>query len=166
VLRAGPGRLTTPRLVLEPLRVEHARELAPLLDDPALHEYTGGEPDSEEALGARYERQLAGHSPDGRETWLNWVVRDGASGAAVGTVQATVAGDEAELAWVIATARQGEGLATEAARAAQEWLRGQGVARFVAHVHPRHAASAAVARHLGMAPGEPRADGELRWAGG
>jgi RimJ/RimL family protein N-acetyltransferase len=165
VLRAGPGRLTTPRLVLEPLRVEHARELAPLLDDPSLHEFTGGAPDDETQLRARFERQVVGHSPDGRATWLNWVVRDGATGAAVGTVQATVTGGEAELAWVIATARQGEGLATEAALAAQQWLRGQGVARFVAHVHPRHAASAAVARHLGMAPGEPREDGEVRWAG-
>jgi RimJ/RimL family protein N-acetyltransferase len=165
VLRARPGRLTTPRLALEPLRAGHARELAPLLDDPGLHEYTGGEPEGEAQLRARLERQQAGRSPDGTQAWLNWLVRDRATGAAVGTVQATVACDEAELAWVIATAHQGEGLATEAARAAQEWLRAQGVARFVAHVHPRHAASAAVARHLGMAPGEPRADGEVRWAG-
>ncbi len=165
MLRARPGRLTTPRLTLEPLRVEHARELAPLLDDPALYEYTGGEPEGEAQLRARFERQTTGRSPDGTAAWLNWVVRDRASGAAVGTVQATVTGEEAELAWVIATARQGEGLATEAARAAQAWLREQGVTRFVAHVHPRHAASAAVARHLGMAPGEPREDGEVRWAG-
>ena len=34
--------LTAPRLVLEPLRPDHARELAPVLDDPALHTFTGG----------------------------------------------------------------------------------------------------------------------------
>jgi RimJ/RimL family protein N-acetyltransferase len=44
-----------------------------------------------------------------------------------------------------------------------EWLRGRGIARFVAHIHPDHAASAAVARHLGLTAGDPRADGETRW---
>ena len=40
--RARP--LTTRRLMLEPLRPDHARELAPVLADPALHAFTGGEP--------------------------------------------------------------------------------------------------------------------------
>ena len=57
--------LTTARLVLEPLRPDHARELAPVLDDPALHAFTGGAPESEEQLHARYTRQAAGQSPDG-----------------------------------------------------------------------------------------------------
>jgi len=34
----------TERLDLEPLAVAHATELAPLLDDPSLHEFTGGAP--------------------------------------------------------------------------------------------------------------------------
>jgi hypothetical protein len=75
--------LTTPRLVLEPLRPDHARELAPMLADPA--------------------------------------------------------------------------------RAARDWLRGRGGRRFVAHVHPDHAASSAVARHLGLAATDERRDGEVRW---
>ena len=85
----------------------------------------------------------------------------------MGTVQATIsdAGRSAELAWVIATSRQGEGLATEAARAAMDWLRDQGVTRFVAHVHPDHAASAAVARHLGLVATDVRHEGEVRWVG-
>ena len=76
----------------------------------------------------------------------------------MGTVQATISDNDdgrgAELAWVIATSRQGEGLATEAAGAAMEWLRDEGVTRFVAHIHPDHGASAAVARHLGLAATE------------
>jgi RimJ/RimL family protein N-acetyltransferase len=175
LLRAGAGQLTRPwpraqllttaRLTLEPLRVEHARELAPLLDDPALHAFTGGEPETEAQLRARYERQVAGHAPDGSAGWLNWVLRERATGAPVGTVQATVADGTAELAWIVVSARQGEGLATEAATAVAQWLRSRGIARLVAHIHPDHAASAAVARRLGMTPGEPRADGEVRWSG-
>jgi RimJ/RimL family protein N-acetyltransferase len=87
----------------------------------------------------------------------------------VGTVQATVTHDDgvptAALAWVVATSRQGEGLATEAARAARDWLREHGVTRFVAHIHPEHGASAAVARHLELAATDERRDGEVRWVG-
>ena len=159
--------LTTPRLVLEPLRPDHARELAPVLDDPALHEFIGGEPAGEAELRERFSLQAAGQSPDGTQGWLNWVARDRATHAPLGTVQATIsdAGRSAELAWVIATSRQGEGLATEAARAAMDWLRDQGVTRFVAHVHPDHAASAAVARHLGLVATDVRHEGEVRWVG-
>jgi RimJ/RimL family protein N-acetyltransferase len=45
-------------------------------------------------------------------------------------------------------------------------LRAQGVVLFVAHVHPEHSASIAVARGLGLTPGAPRDDGEVRWATG
>ena len=160
LLRARTGRLTAPwpraqtlttrRLVLEPLRPEHARELATVLDDPALHAFIGGEPAGEAELYARYVRQAEGQSPDGTQGWLNWVARDRATRAPVGTVQATISDDgSAELAWVIATSRQGEGLATEAAAAAMAWLRDQ------LALHPPTRASAAVALHLGLAATRP-----------
>jgi RimJ/RimL family protein N-acetyltransferase len=163
VLAAEP--ITTPRLHLEPLRIDHAGELAPVLDDRALHAFTGGAPSTEQELCERYARQVAGRSPDGADEWLNWVVRDRATLQAVGSLQATISARTAELAWVIATSRQGEGLATEAATAVRDVLRGAGVATFVAHVHPDHAASAAIARRLGMQPTQPRDDGEIRWVG-
>ena len=163
--RAEP--VTTQRLVLEPLRPDHARELAPVLADPALHTFTGGQPADGAELRARFARQAAGRSPDGAQGWLNWVARDRATDAPVGIVQATVTDDEgvrtAALAWVVATSRQGEGLATEAAGAAMDWMRDHGVIRFAAHIHPDHAASAAVARHLGLAATDERRDGEVRW---
>jgi RimJ/RimL family protein N-acetyltransferase len=59
----------------------------------------------------------------------------------------------------------GEGLATEAARAAMDWLREHGVTRFAANIHPDHGASVAVARHLGLAPTDERRDREVRWVG-
>jgi RimJ/RimL family protein N-acetyltransferase len=179
LLRARAGRLTAPwppaatlttrRLVLEPLRPGHARELAPLLDDRALHAFIGGQPASEAELRSRFTRQAEGQSPDGTQGWLNWVARDRETNAPVGTVQATISdgddGRSAELAWVVATGRQGEGLAIEAAGAAMEWLRDRGVTRFVAHIHPDHFASSGVARHLGLAATEERQEGEVRWVG-
>ncbi len=161
------GRLESDRLVLEPLRVEHADELVPVLNDPALHEFIDGRPAGAEELRARFGRQVRGHSPDGSERWLNWVVRLRATGAPVGTVQATVSFQQASaianLAWVIGTAHQGQGLAKETAGLVAAWLREQGVARLGARVHPRHAASNAVARSIGLAPTRDIVDGEIQW---
>jgi hypothetical protein len=44
--------------------VAHAAELAPLLDDTALHEFTGGAPLSAAALAVRYARLAARRSPE------------------------------------------------------------------------------------------------------
>jgi RimJ/RimL family protein N-acetyltransferase len=152
-MRAVP--LRSERLALEPVAAAHADELAPLLADPDLHAFTGGEPLPLGALRDRYAR-LAG-----AEDWLNWVVRAGTD--AVGYVQATVEGDAAEVAWVIGAAHQRRGYAREAAAAMVAWLRTQGVGRIAATIHPGHEASIAVARHLGLEPGAARADGEIRW---
>lgn len=163
-------RLLTARLLLEPLRPEHADEMAPVLDDLALHTYTGGRPADRDALRRRYERQALGRSPDGSQQWLNWIVRRSIDGLAVGTTQATVTTSEkgtiAEVAWVIGSAQQRQGYATEAARAMLKHLRDSGVTTVVANVHPQHQASMAVARALGLAPSGVVADGEVRWTSG
>ena len=163
--------LRSPRLDLEPLRVDHAAEAAVVFDDERLHRYIGGAPAGEQQLRRRYTRQVAGRSVDGEELWLNWMVRHRASGALVGTVQATVrprprGGSVAELAWTVATQQQHRGYAREAAGAMVSWLRDCGVDRFIAHVHPEHRASIGVARALGLSPTATIVDGEIRWIEG
>ncbi len=159
--------LRGPRLDLEPLRVEHAEEMAPLLDDPELHRFIGGEPARLEQLRERYRRMAAGRSPDGRQVWLNWVLRRRGDGVPVGTVQATVEDDAgdlvAEVAWVVARPYQGQGYAREAAEVMTTWLRERGAVVVRAHVHPGHAASQAVARAIGLRPTPTTVDGEVRW---
>lgn len=152
-----PQPLTTERLILEPLRVEHAAEMVAVLADRALYEFTGGEPPSEADLTARYRRQTT------HDGWLNWVMRSRSGGQAVGTVQATLRYDAAELAWVVASRYQGSGYATEATAAAIAWLRENGIERFEAHIHPAHAASSAVAARLGLQPTDDVRNGEVRW---
>ena len=51
-------RVASPRLALDPLRLEDADELTALLDDPSLHRFIGGKPATPEELRARLERQL------------------------------------------------------------------------------------------------------------
>lgn len=159
--------LIGPRLWLEPLQVHHAEEMALLLDDPGLHVFIGGEPATVEALRDRYRRQVVGHSVEGSQRWLNWVVRRRADGRAVGTVQATVVEEAgrlaAEVAWVIAADYQRQGYAREAAQVMVTWLQQRGADDIVAHVHPQHHASMSVAREVGLAPTTSVVDGEVRW---
>ncbi|MFD7259800.1 GNAT family N-acetyltransferase [Streptomyces sp. NPDC059874] len=162
-----PVALATDRLDLVPLHPSHAEEMALALADPGLHRFIGGAPLPAGALRARYER-LAGGSPDPGVVWCNWVLRLRVGRELVGTVQATItpARGIAELAWVVGTPWQGRGLAVEAARGLAGWLRGLPVGLLVAHVHPDHAASAAVAAACGLRPTEHRQDGEVRWESG
>jgi RimJ/RimL family protein N-acetyltransferase len=155
--------IPTPRLHLLPLTVAHASEMATVLADPALHAFTGGTPATPEALQARYQRLTAG-SPDPAVTWLNWVIRHRADGCLTGTVQATVTrGPSAEIAWVVGTPWQHQGIATEAAQALVAWLDHQSVVAITAHIHPDHHASAAVATAAGLSPTDGWHDGERRW---
>ena len=168
--RAWPTaqQIDTRRLRLEPLRIEHAEEMAVRLDDPGLHAFTGGRPATVDELRARYARQVVGHSADAGEGWLNWIVRLKDTRELAGTVQATVRRGTgphlcADVAWVVASSYQGQGIASEASMAMVEWLRDQGVNEIVALIHPDHSASSTVARHLGLGPTRDVVDGEVRW---
>jgi RimJ/RimL family protein N-acetyltransferase len=156
----------TERLVLRPLRAADADELVGVLGDPALHEFTGGRPDTLAELRRRYAAMVAGPGRPG-ELWRNWVVRRRADGAAVGTVQATLTrhggGWTAEVAWVVGVPWQGRGYAVEAARALVGWLAAAGVGEIVAHIHPGHAASARVAGGAGLVATDDEVDGERVW---
>ena len=154
--------ITTARLDLLPLAPEHAPEMATVLADEALHTFIGGAPLSPEALQTRYERLAAG-SPDPAQRWLNWVISLREEACLAGTVQATITGPTAEIAWVVGTPWQGRGIAREAAQGLVAWLRTQPVDAVIAHVHPDHHASAAVAAAAGLSRTDEVDDGEIRW---
>jgi RimJ/RimL family protein N-acetyltransferase len=155
--------IETLRLALVPLRVEDADEMAAVLSAPSLYAFTGGDPPTVDELRERYAAQVAGGPPDADEAWRNWIVREGADGAATGYVQATVTGDVADVAWVIGEPWQGRGYAAEAAQAMVGWLTRHGVRTVTAHIHPEHEASAAVADRVGLKPTLTVEDGERVW---
>ncbi|MDP9463412.1 MAG: GNAT family N-acetyltransferase [Actinomycetota bacterium] len=158
--------IATERLVLDPLRVEDADEMVTVLGDPALHEFTGGRPATLDELRVRYAALMRG-SGSATELWLNWVVRCTTDAAAVGTVQATVLNPDSQpsalVAWTIGSPWQGRGYAGEAALGLVHWLKTHGVAPIVAHVHPDHKASAAVAAGAGLQVTSDVVDGETVW---
>lgn len=158
-------QIRSARLSLVPLVAGDADEMVGVLSDAALYDFTGGSPPGLGELRARYTRLAAGRSPDGREEWRNWIIRREPGRTAVGYVQATIldAGTRAEIAWVVGLDWQRQGFATEAARALVSWLEARGVTAVQAHIHPDHAASAAVARRAGLVPTGRFEDGEQLW---
>ena len=157
----------TERLDVEPLVPAHAAELAPALTDASLYRFIGGEPLSPPALAERYQRLAARRSPDGDQLWGNWVLRVRQTGAAIGTVQATLpsrgpGAGPAEVAWVVARSDQGRGYAKEAARSLAARLTEDGWS-VAAYIHPEHEASQRVAIAAGMAASAKVRDGEQCW---
>jgi RimJ/RimL family protein N-acetyltransferase len=160
--------LQTQRLTLEPLWVDHADEMAPLLADPRLHEFTGGEPPSLEHLRETYVARV-GAGITGGNRWCNWVLRVRESGVIVGGVQAEITfaddGFVAEIAWIVGCEHQRHGYGREAAGTMLMWLRAQGVGHIYGDIHARNEASIRLARALGLTPTEAAAEraGHVRW---
>jgi RimJ/RimL family protein N-acetyltransferase len=155
------------RFILVPLGVGHAAEMTQVLSDPRLYAFTGGTPPTEDELRGRYKRWTDG-SPDLTEIWCNWVIQLRSQPPVLaGTVQATISGGDdkvaAEIAWIVGTPWQGQGLASEAAQALVQWLRDDAIGTITAHIHPDHRASAAVATAAGLAPSDSWHEGERRW---
>lgn len=114
-------RIDTSDLTLEPQLAAHAEMMFAKLSDPAIYEYENAPPVSLEWLRTRYTKLESRRSADGREQWLNWVVRllgGHGSGELIGYVQATVRADgSALIAYEFASAYWGRGLASQAVTA-------------------------------------------------
>jgi RimJ/RimL family protein N-acetyltransferase len=61
--------------ILEPQMASHARQMFVVLSDPAIYEFENSPPESEEWLVNRFKKLESRKSPDGKQAWLNWVVR-------------------------------------------------------------------------------------------
>jgi RimJ/RimL family protein N-acetyltransferase len=104
-------------VTLEPQTVAHAEQMFVTLSDPAIYDYENKPPPSVEWLRERFAKLESRRSSDGKEEWLNWVIRLPTSELA-GYVQATVYGDgRAAIAYELSSAYWGRGLARQAVRA-------------------------------------------------
>jgi RimJ/RimL family protein N-acetyltransferase len=145
-------------LVLEPLLVRHAEAMFPLLTDHQLYVHLDyPPPPSVEHLRDVYARLEGRRSPDGREQWLNWIIRP-SRGEPVGHVQATVLESQAAwVAYVLGRGSWGNGYATLATRRVMQHLSEDlGVQRFLATVEASNSRSIAVLQRLGFLPAGAR----------
>lgn len=148
--------LEIPALTLEPQTVAHAEEMFRVLADPAIYQHEGEPPASRAALCERFARLESRRSPDGREQWLNWVIRLPTS-ELIGYVQATVRPDgDAAIAYQLASAYWGRGLARAAALAMiAELAERYGVRRLSAVFKRENLRSQRLLERLGFSPASP-----------
>ena len=143
-------------LTLEPQLAAHAAEMFTVLGDPAIYEYENAPPVSLEWLRERYSKLETRRSADGQERWLNWVIRH-QGGPLIGFVQATLHADgQAAIAYELASAYWGRGLASQAVQAMiSELVEQHGVSQLNAVLKQRNLRSRRLLERLGFAPAEP-----------
>jgi RimJ/RimL family protein N-acetyltransferase len=147
------ARLETPRLLLEPILPGHAPVLYERLQDERLYRFIPQDPpDTPEALEDRYQFLSGRRSPDGREAWLNWAVRERGSGEYAGTLEATVYDEgTAIIAYMVFVPYQRRGIAAEACgRLLEHLFEGYRASMVAAEIDTRNAASIALVEFLGF----------------
>jgi ribosomal-protein-alanine N-acetyltransferase len=145
------NNLETDRLILEPLRREHARRLFHALSDTRIYIFIPQDPPASLlALENRYRHLESRKSPSGDEAWLNWAIRLKQEGEYIGTVQATVHRDQSSLlAYELSTDFWGNGYATEScARVIESLFTDYDVMEIIAEVDTRNAASCRLLERL------------------
>lgn len=139
--------LHTTRLTLRAFRPDDWDALSALNGDPVFRRYLGG-PWTPDRTWASIETTLGQWALRGYGLFA--VVR---GGALVGRVGILHPGDwpGPELAWGIAPAAWGQGLAVEAARAVLDWAATQRIGRLISLIDPANVQSVRVAEKLGAA---------------
>ena len=134
-----------------------------LLSDPKIYRYENQPPPSLEWLRERFAKLESRRSPDGREQWLNWVIRL-ETGEAAGYVQATVHEDgHAAIAYVLGSRFWDKGIGRAAVSSLIARLKGEyGVRRLTAVLKRANARSRLLLERLGFSEADfPVADDEL-----
>lgn len=144
--------ITTSRLELRPFRHEDAAELHEIFSDPETHTIGEGPTASLAETAAWITRRAETE----RQHGLLWyAVRDRADGRMLGNCglfAGRTGSTEPEIGYEIRRPCQGQGLATEAARAVLGDALASGIGRVWATIRPHNAASLRVATKLGMTP--------------
>jgi [ribosomal protein S5]-alanine N-acetyltransferase len=148
--------VATDAFVLEPQIAAHADRMFVVLSDPAIYEHENAPPPSLEWLRERFEKLATRTSADGRQQWLNWVIRL-PTAELIGYVQATVHPEgRAAIAYVLASAYWGRGIAFGAVEAMMsELVEHYGVRSFVAVLKATNRRSARLLERLGFSVGSP-----------
>jgi len=131
-----------------------------VLCDPAIYEFENSPPESLPWLAERYRKLESRRSPDGRQCWLNWVIRL-PGGALAGYVQATITEDGvAHVAYELASRYWRQGIGSAAVKAMMtELARHFGVSRCAATLKVCNFRSRALLTKLGFELTSPD-DGE------
>jgi|AGTN01.1.fsa_nt_gi Acetyltransferases, including N-acetylases of ribosomal proteins len=145
--------LETERLLLEPLRPDHAQATFRFWSDPALYRFIPGDPPPSLAwLVERYQRLSTRLAPDGSELWLNWMIKARGGDRFLGLVEASVDQEKcATLAYFVFQPFWRRGIAIEACVRVFRCLREEcGITMLTADIDTRNTASIRLAQRLGL----------------
>jgi RimJ/RimL family protein N-acetyltransferase len=152
-LVAPEAQLETPRLFLEPILPAHAPMLYENLQNEQLYRFIPQDPPAPlQALTDRYDFLSSRRSPDGREAWLNWALRERSSGDYAGTLETTVYDNaSAIIAYTVFVPYQRRGYAAEACgRLLEHLFDDYRVGVVAAEIDTRNAASIALVESMGL----------------
>lgn len=150
--------IETETLTLEPQMAAHAVEMFVVLSDPAIYEYENEPPVSLEWLRERFRKLETRSSPDGKEQWLNWVIRL-PNANLIGYVQATVhENGQATIAYELSSQYWGRGYGSRSVQAMITALHKQyGVQHFYAVLQRNNHRSLRLLERLGFSLASPEA---------
>lgn len=150
-------KLETRRVILEPIHVAHAARVYEYLLDERLYRFIPQEPpEFLQALEERYRALSSRVSPDGREVWLNWAMRErGSDVGYIGLLEATVCEERvamvAYVAYTVFVEHQKKGFAAEGCdRIVRHLFEDYGVAVVAAEIEIRNKASISLVESLGF----------------
>ena len=159
----GIEPIETERLLLSPLRPEHAAQMWEVLREPALYTWIPRDPpDDVAAVERRFRAVSVGQSADGREQWLNWTAWLRTTREPVGLFEAAVQEDrKAYVAYRIRLALWRQGYAIEGMRAVINTLFSSGVREIEAEIDSRNLRSLSLVSRLGFVLAERKSKVEF-----
>lgn len=164
--------VSTQRLRLDPISLEHSKGMFDLWSDACVCRYSGTVTDYDRNV---IEMPAASRAESDRviDFWLKaaidgwgfrWaVLLAGAEDAFAGIVGFNSLLDCSEIAYHLMPRYWGKGIMTEACKAAIAWQRGNGASEIDALIAPENAPSIALAHRLGMEPADQLSDGSRRY---
>ena len=146
--------LETARLILRPFVADDLEAMHVMRADAEVARYLYGEPLSEDETRDLLTKKIAGSAWDQEGDWLSVAVVERASGTTVGDLAFRWVSERdrtAEVGFVFDPRHQGQGFATEAARALVDWaFMSAGFHRVIGRTEARNTGSARVLEKLGM----------------
>lgn len=143
--------MKTERLILEPWSSTDWQEFRPIATDPEVMRYiTGGIPWSDEQIQSFVYRQITLYAERG---FCRWKLIEASTGDLIGFCGPGMWRDapNPEIGWWLARSRWGQGLATEAARAAlNDAFERVHMPRLISIARPDNTASIGIMKKLGL----------------
>lgn len=150
--------LTTERLRLEPLGHEHAKGMYDLWSDAAVCKYSGVVTDYDKNIIETPVKDISQSdliidfwNKAANDGWgLRWAIILESENEFTGTVGFNSCADYFEIAFHLLPAYWGQGISTEAAKAAMNWAQDNGALGIEAFIEPANEASIALAERLNL----------------